>query len=235
MASPIAADWSVGVAVDTPFGTVAASGMDVGTPGSGGIGQRVRVDKGDGLSGTDLSEMTELRGSRPSDMERGPLSPTIPTPRKLGDSLGPPLVYFLHSAEDISGWGSDSLEVLLSTDPIASPADLGCRSLRSCDSRAATGLRQAPRGGPVLVERAEASRAFKEGRTDTSPTPAIYLNALRRHEFARSVTLLAHGSRLGLTEAVDIRSHQDVSRSPTGVDRRRPGHDPDPTRRRYVS
>jgi TRAP-type C4-dicarboxylate transport system substrate-binding protein len=282
-----------------------------------------------GLRQADLSEMTELPASHLSDIERGALTPTIPTLRKIGNALGRPLVYFLQAAEDnprsvgmvinissiggqaavrfaelveektggehrvriyehsrlgtarqqieglaegaidiyidellgyecyaelcgpvclpfffrdedhyrqflqsvifeehiyqrlldkgirllkpVSNWGSGSFEMLLSTDPIFSPADLAGRRLRSYDSPAAIALRRALNAEPVVVEWADAPGAFKEGRIDTFLTPAIYLNALRPYEFARNATLLAYGYTLGLTVAVNDRAYRSMS------------------------
>jgi TRAP-type C4-dicarboxylate transport system substrate-binding protein len=53
-----------------------------------------------GLRQADLSELTGLPASHLSEIERGALTPTIPTLRKIGDALGRPLVYFLQAAED---------------------------------------------------------------------------------------------------------------------------------------
>jgi TRAP-type C4-dicarboxylate transport system substrate-binding protein len=93
--------------------------------------------------------------------------------------------------------------MLLSTDPIFTPAHLvGCR-LRSYDSPAAIALRRVLGAQPVVVEWADAPQAFKDGRIDTFLTPAIYLNALQPHEFAKHATLLAYGYTLGLTVAVN--------------------------------
>jgi TRAP-type C4-dicarboxylate transport system substrate-binding protein len=286
------------------------------------IGQRLRVArKAMRLRQTDLAELTALPASHLSDIERGALTPTIPTLRKLGDALGRPLVYFLQAAEDnlrsvgmvinissiggqaaarfaelveektggehkvriydhsrlgtarqqieglaegaidiyidellsferyaelcgpvclpyffrsedhyraflqsgifeehihekllkkgirmlkpVSSWGSGSFEMLLSTDPLFSPADLVGRRLRSYDSPAAIALRRALGAEPVVVEWATAPDAFKEGRIDTFLTPAIYLNALRPYEFAKNATLLGYGYTLGLTVAVN--------------------------------
>lgn len=302
----------------------------MGISEDGEIGQRVRVArKAMGLRQTDLSEMTELAASHLSDIERGALTPTIPTLRRIGDALGRPLVYFLQAAEDnprsvgmvinissiggqaavrfaelveektggqhrvriydhsrlgtarqqieglaegaidiyidellgyecyaelcgpvclpyffrdedhyreflqsaifeehiykkllkkgvrllqpVSSWGSGSFEMLLSTDPIFSPVDLADRKLRSYDSAAAIALRRVLGAEPVVVEWADAPRAFKGGRIDTFLTPAIYLNALRPYEFAKNATLLAYGYTLGLTVAVNDRAYRRMS------------------------
>jgi TRAP-type C4-dicarboxylate transport system substrate-binding protein len=103
----------------------------------------------------------------------------------------------------VSSWGSGSFEMLLSTDPLFTPADLVARKLRSYDSPAAIALRRALDAEPVVVEWAEAPQAFKDGRIDTFLTPAIYLNALRPYEFAKHATLLSYGYTLGLTVAVN--------------------------------
>jgi TRAP-type C4-dicarboxylate transport system substrate-binding protein len=274
-----------------------------------------------GLRQADLSEMAALPASHVSDIERGSLTPTIPTLRKIGDALGRPLVYFLQAGEDqprsvgmvinissiggqaavrfaelveektggqhkvriydhsklgtareqieglaegaidiyidellvferyaelcgpvclpyffrdkdhyhaflhsaifekhiyqkllkrgvrllkpVSNWGSGSFEMLLSTDPIFTPADLVGRKLRSYDSPAAIALRRVLGAEPIVVEWADAPQAFKEGRIDTFLTPAIYLDALQPYEFAKNATLLAYGYTLGLTVAVN--------------------------------
>ena len=103
----------------------------------------------------------------------------------------------------VSSWGSGSFEMLLSTDPIFTPAHLVGRRLRSYDSPAAIALRRVLGAEPVVVEWADAPQAFKDGRIDTFLTPAIYLNALQPHEFAKHATLLAYGYTLGLTVAVN--------------------------------
>ena len=286
------------------------------------IGHRVRVARrAMGLRQADLSEMAALPASHVSDIERGSLTPTIPTLRKIGDALGRPLVYFLQAGEDqprsvgmvinissiggqaavrfaelveektggqhkvriydhsklgtareqieglaegaidiyidellvferyaelcgpvclpyffrdkdhyhaflhsaifekhiyqkllkrgvrllkpVSNWGSGSFEMLLSTDPIFTPADLVGRKLRSYDSPAAIALRRVLGAEPIVVEWADAPQAFKEGRIDTFLTPAIYLDALQPYEFAKNATLLAYGYTLGLTVAVN--------------------------------
>ncbi|MCK5314543.1 MAG: TRAP transporter substrate-binding protein DctP [Anaerolineales bacterium] len=294
------------------------------------IGQRVRVSRrAMGLRQSDLSEMTALPASHVSDIERGALTPTIPTLRKIADALERPLVYFLQATEDeprsvgmvinissiggqaavrfaelveektdgehkvriyghsmlgtaseqieglvegaipiyidellafecvvelcgpiclpyffrdkdhyhaflqsaifeehiyrkllkkgirllkpVSNWGSGSFEMLLSTDPIFSPRDLMGRKFRSYDSPAAIALRSVLGAEPVVVDWAYAPQAFKEGGIDTFLTPAIYLNALRPHEFAKNATLLAYGYTLGLTVAVNDRAYRRMS------------------------
>lgn len=65
------------------------------------IGQRVRIARRAlGLRQADLSEMAALPASHVSDIERGTLTPTIPTLRKIGEALGRPLVYFLQASEN---------------------------------------------------------------------------------------------------------------------------------------
>jgi TRAP-type C4-dicarboxylate transport system substrate-binding protein len=65
------------------------------------FGQRVRIARRAlGLRQADLSELTGLPASHLSEIERGALTPTIPTLRKIGDALGRPLVYFLQAEED---------------------------------------------------------------------------------------------------------------------------------------
>ena len=65
------------------------------------IGQRVRVArKAMDLRQADLSKRAGIPASHVSDIERGALTPTIPTLRKIGDALGRPLVYFLQATED---------------------------------------------------------------------------------------------------------------------------------------
>lgn len=111
----------------------------------------------------------------------------------------------------VSSWGSGSFEMLLSTDPIFTPADLeGCK-LRSYDSNSAIALRRYLGAEPVIVEWADAPIAFKESRIDTFLTPAIYLNALRPYEFAKNGTLLSYGYTLGLTVAVNEESYLSMS------------------------
>ncbi len=294
------------------------------------IGQRVRAArKAMELRQADISERTGLPASHVSDIERGALTPSLPTLRKIGDALGRPLVYFLQAADDkprsvgmvinvssiggqaavrfadlveektggehkiriygqsmlgtareqieglaegainiyidellafecdaelcgpvclpyffrdkdhyhaflqselfeehiykkllkkgvrllkpVSNWGSGSFEMLLSTDPIFSPQDLLGRKFRSYDSPAAIALRRVLGAEPVVVEWANAPQAFKEGRIDTFLTPAIYLNALQPHEFAKNGTLLSYGYTLGLTVAVNDRAYRRMS------------------------
>ena len=65
------------------------------------IGQRVRVArKAMDLRQADLSKRAGIPASHVSDIERGALTPTIPTLRKIGDALGRPLVYLLQATED---------------------------------------------------------------------------------------------------------------------------------------
>jgi TRAP-type C4-dicarboxylate transport system substrate-binding protein len=281
------------------------------------------------LRQADISERTGLPASHVSDIERGALTPSLPTLRKIGDALERPLVYFLQAADDkprsvgmvinvssiggqaavrfadlveektggehkiriygqsmlgtareqieglaegainiyidellafecdaelcgpvclpyffrdkdhyhaflqselfeehiykkllkkgvrllkpVSNWGSGSFEMLLSTDPIFSPQDLLGRKFRSYDSPAAIALRRVLGAEPVVVEWANAPQAFKEGRIDTFLTPAIYLNALQPHEFAKNGTLLSYGYTLGLTVAVNDRAYRRMS------------------------
>lgn len=59
------------------------------------IGHRVReARKSMGLRQSDLSDITGLPASHLSDIERGMLTPTIPTLRKIGQALNRPLEYF---------------------------------------------------------------------------------------------------------------------------------------------
>jgi len=111
----------------------------------------------------------------------------------------------------VSSWGSGSFEVLLSSSPLISPSDLVGRKWRSYDSVAAIRLREALGAEPVVTEWADAPRAFRQGDLDAFLTPAIYLNALRPHEFARSATLLAYGYTLGLTVAVNDLAYRRMS------------------------
>ncbi len=52
------------------------------------------------LRQADLSKRAGIPASHVSDIERGALTPTIPTLRKIGDALGRPLVYLLQATED---------------------------------------------------------------------------------------------------------------------------------------
>lgn len=111
----------------------------------------------------------------------------------------------------VSSWGSGSFEMLLSTDPIFTPADLVGRKLRSYNSPSAIALRRILGAEPIIVEWANTPIAFKESRIDTFLTPAIYLNALRPYEFAKNATLLSYGYTLGLTVAVNEESYLSMS------------------------
>ena len=303
---------------------------DLSLTGNREIGQRVRAArKAMELRQADLSQRTGLPASHVSDIERGALTPSLPTLQKIGDALGRPLVYFLQAADDrprsvgmvinissiggqaarrfvdlveektggdhkvriyghsilgtareqieglaegainiyidellafefdaelcgpiclpyffrdkdhyhtflqselfeehiykkllkkgvrllkpVSSWGSGSFEMLLSTDPIFLPQDLMGRKFRSYESPAAIALRRVLGTEPIVVEWANAPQAFKEGRIDTFLTPAIYLNALRPHEFAKNATLLSYGYTLGLTVAVNDRAYRRMS------------------------
>jgi TRAP-type C4-dicarboxylate transport system substrate-binding protein len=66
-----------------------------------GIGDRVReARKSMGLRQSDLSDITGLPASHLSDIERGMLTPTIPTLRKIGQALNRPLEYFLQGNDN---------------------------------------------------------------------------------------------------------------------------------------
>jgi len=103
----------------------------------------------------------------------------------------------------VSSWGSNSFELLLTTDAIFSPRDLVGRKFRSYNSPAAVKLRRALGAEPVVVEWAEAPQAFKNGEVDSFLVPMIYINALHPNEFARNATVLDCGYSLGLTVAVN--------------------------------
>jgi TRAP-type C4-dicarboxylate transport system substrate-binding protein len=65
------------------------------------IGERVRAArKALSLRQTDLSELAGIPPSHLSDIERGMLTPTIPTLSKIGKALNRPIVYFLQSDQD---------------------------------------------------------------------------------------------------------------------------------------
>ena len=67
-----------------------------------GIGSRIReARKSLGLRQSDLSAETGLSTSHLSDIERGVITPTIPTLHKIGQALNRPLEYFFqeHSGE----------------------------------------------------------------------------------------------------------------------------------------
>jgi TRAP-type C4-dicarboxylate transport system substrate-binding protein len=111
----------------------------------------------------------------------------------------------------ISNWGSNSFEMLLSTEPIFSPQDLAGRKFRSYDSPAAISLRRVLRAEPVILEWTSSPQAFKEGHIDTFLIPSIYLNALQPYEFAQYATLIDYGYTIGLTIAVNEHAYCGMS------------------------
>ena len=61
-----------------------------------GIGHRIReARKSMGLRQSDLSAATGFPTSHLPDIERGVITPTIPTLHKIGQALNRPLEYFL--------------------------------------------------------------------------------------------------------------------------------------------
>lgn len=65
------------------------------------IGRRIRaVRRSLNLRQVDLSEMAGIPASHLSDIERGVLTPTIPTLHKISEALNRPLVYFLQADGD---------------------------------------------------------------------------------------------------------------------------------------
>jgi TRAP-type C4-dicarboxylate transport system substrate-binding protein len=111
----------------------------------------------------------------------------------------------------ISSWGSNSFELLLTTEAHFTPQDLVGRKFRTYDSPAAVKLRRALGAEPVIVEWAEAPQAFKNGAVDTFLVPVIYINAINPDEFARNATLLDYGYSLGLTVAVNDRAFSSMA------------------------
>lgn len=65
------------------------------------IGRRIRaVRRSLSLRQIDLSEMAGIPASHLSDIERGVLTPTIPTLQRISEALNRPLVYFLEAEGD---------------------------------------------------------------------------------------------------------------------------------------
>ena len=295
------------------------------------IGNRIRVARRAlNLRQTDLSELAGIPASHLSDIERGALTPTIPTLRKIGDALDRPLIYFLQAEQDrrrsmgmvihlssiggqaamrfaelmeektdgelsihiyhhsalgtaweqvqglaegaidiyvdellsfecyaelcgpvclpyffrdkdhfhrflnsaifeehiyqrllehdvrllqtVSKWESGSFEVLLTTDPVFTPAELAGRKFRTYESAAAAALRRAFGAEPVLVEWAYTPQAFAQGLVDTFLVPAAYLSSIQPHRFAKYATLLTYGYTIDLIVAVNEREYLHVFR-----------------------
>ncbi len=113
--------------------------------------------------------------------------------------------------QPLSSWGTNSFELLLTTEAVFSPLDLAGRKFRSYNSAAAFELRRALGAEPVVVEWADAPQAFKDGIINTFLVPAIYMNTLHPDEFARNATLLDYGYSLGLTIAVNDHAFSSMS------------------------
>ncbi len=100
-----------------------------------------------------------------------------------------------------SNWECGSFELLFSTEPVFSPADLVGRRFRSYASGAAVALRQALGAEPVVVEWERIYEAFADGLIDTVLVPAAYFDSLEIYRLARQATLLSYGYTLNLTVA----------------------------------
>ncbi len=113
----------------------------------------------------------------------------------------------------VSNWECGSFELLFSSEPIFSPADLAGRKLRSYVSEAAIALRRALGAEPVLVEWEQIYEAFKHGTIDTVLVPAAYFQSLAIHELAQYATYLSYGYTLNLTVAISEREYRKLSPS----------------------
>jgi TRAP-type C4-dicarboxylate transport system substrate-binding protein/DNA-binding XRE family transcriptional regulator len=110
----------------------------------------------------------------------------------------------------VSNWECGSFELLFSTDPIFTPADLCGRRFRSYASRAAIALRHALGAEPVVVEWEQIYEAFETGLVDTVLVPAAYFYSLEIYRLARHVTLLSYGYTLNLTVAVSEKEYRKL-------------------------
>jgi TRAP-type C4-dicarboxylate transport system substrate-binding protein/DNA-binding XRE family transcriptional regulator len=109
-----------------------------------------------------------------------------------------------------SNWECGSFELLFSTMPIFTPADLAGRKIRSYASRAAVALRRALGAEPVVVEWEQIYEAFEQGLVDTVLVPAAYFDTLEIYRLASHATLLSYGYTLNLTVAASEREYRKL-------------------------
>jgi len=112
-----------------------------------------------------------------------------------------------------SNWECGSFELLFSTEPIFSPADLVGRRMRTYASEAAIALRRALGAEPVVVEWEHIYEAFEGGLIDALLVPAAYFEALEMHKLAKQATFLSYGYTLNTTVAMSERAHCTLSPS----------------------
>ena len=110
-----------------------------------------------------------------------------------------------------SNWECGSFELLFSTEPIFSPADLVGRKMRSYASEAAVALRQALGAEPVVVEWERIYEAFEGGLIDTLLVPAAYFESIEMHKLAKQATFLSYGYTVNTTVAVSERAYRNLS------------------------
>ena len=109
-----------------------------------------------------------------------------------------------------NGWESKSFELLFSTFPVFTPADLQDRNFRSYDSHPANALRKALKSKPTIVHWDESYQAFKNGEIDLFLTPTSYMLPLKLHEVANYVTVINYGYTQNLITAISEREYRKL-------------------------
>lgn len=113
----------------------------------------------------------------------------------------------------VSNWECGSFELLFSTEPIFTPADLDGRRIRTYASEAAIALRRALGAEPVAVEWEHIYDAFEGGLINTLLVPAGYFESVEMHRLARHATFLSYGYTLNTTVAMSERAYRTLSPS----------------------
>jgi TRAP-type C4-dicarboxylate transport system substrate-binding protein len=109
-----------------------------------------------------------------------------------------------------SNWECGSFELLFSTEPIFSPADLVGRRIRTYASEAAIALRRALGAEPVVVQWEHIYEAFEAGLIDTLLVPAAYFESVEMHRLAKHATFLNYGYTLNTTVAISERAYRTL-------------------------
>ncbi len=113
----------------------------------------------------------------------------------------------------MSGWESDSFELLFSTRPIFTPDDLkGCK-FRTYQSEPADALREALNAVPVHTRWKESYEAFQQGSIDLFLSPTAYVSALNLHEVTNYTTIINYGYTQNLVMAISEREYGKLSPS----------------------
>ena len=107
-------------------------------------------------------------------------------------------------------WESGSFELLFSTEPVFTPADLVGRRIRSYASPAAIALRRALGVEPVVIEWECVEEAYQQGLIDAILVPAAYFSSHPILEFTKFATLLNTGYTLDLAVAVSEREYRKL-------------------------